>query len=123
MPIFQVMTGHFPPVDTGDKPVELLRGERPGAIAVTRPGEAPLVEAAGAEPDAVPVPAQQFNAGAVFVGEEEGGAVMPGYAERALHILREDIDTAAHIDGLSDEEEVFRLKHVSPPGARQGVVR
>lgn len=71
----------------------------------------------------MPVPPEQFNAGAVFIGEEESGAVMPGHAECVLHIHREDINTAAHIDGMADEEEVLRLQHVSPPGERQEVER
>lgn len=105
------MAGYFLPVNTGDKPVKLLRRERPCAVAVTRPGKAPPVQAAGAEPDAVPVLPQQFNAGTGFVGEEEGGAVIPGHAERALYIPCEDINTAAHINGLADEEEAFRHQH------------
>ncbi|SUG44392.1 Uncharacterised protein [Salmonella enterica subsp. arizonae] len=80
-PFCQVVTGHFLPVDAGDEPVKLFRRERPCAVAVTRPDKAPPVQTAGAEPDAVPVPPQQFNAGAVFIGEEEGCAVMLGHAE------------------------------------------
>lgn len=117
------MAGHFLPVDTGDEPVELLLCERPCAVAVTRPGEAPLVQTAGAEPDAVFIPPQQFDAGAVFIGEEEGGTVVSGHAERVLHIYREDISATAHIDGMADEEESLRLQHVSPPGERQEAVR
>lgn len=117
------MAGHFLPVDAGDEPVKLFRRERPCVVAVTRPGKAPPVQAAGAEPDAVFIPPQQFDTGAFFVGEEERGAVMPGHAERVLHIHCENINATAHIDGMTDEEELFRFQHVSPPGERWEAVR
>ncbi len=44
------------PVNTGGKPGELFRRERPGDVPVTGPVEGSPVETAGAEPDAVAVP-------------------------------------------------------------------
>lgn len=54
------------PVNAGGKPGELFRRERPGGVAVAGPAEGALVQAAGAEPDAVAVPHQEFHAGAFF---------------------------------------------------------
>jgi len=51
------------------------------SLAITRPGKAPPVQTAGAEPDAMPVPPQQFDAGAVFIGGVLGGHVFASAGE------------------------------------------
>lgn len=99
------------PVNAGGKPGELFRRERPGGVAVAGPAEGALVQAAGAEPDAVAVPHQEFHAGAFFPGEEEGFA-FPGRMPGGLSgESRQGVDAGAYVSRLADEPEGMRAQH------------
>lgn len=61
------------PVNACGEPGELHRGHRPG-VAVAVPDK--MVQAAGAEPDAVAVPQQHLYAGAGLIGKHEGCSIV-----------------------------------------------
>ena len=71
------MTLHFLPVDTGDQPLKLVRRQRPCHVIRSGPDEMALVKTTRTEPDTVPVPTQDLEAGSRFVGKDEGGALVP----------------------------------------------
>nr|WP_230492663.1 hypothetical protein [Martelella alba] len=65
------------PVDALGQPVELFGRQYPGNIALFGPDKMALVETAQAQPDAVFIPAQDFNAGMRLVAKNKGGASFP----------------------------------------------
>lgn len=99
------------PVDAGNKPGELRRGEVPAVVAVAGPAEAALVQASRQQPDAVAVPHHHFETGAVFAGEQEGVALLRWAARRQGGLAREGLDAGAHVGGLRDQPEVSDVQH------------
>ena len=106
------MTLHFLPVDTGDKPLKLVWRQRPGHVIRSGPDEVTFMKTTSAEPDTVPVPAQDLEAGSRFVGKDEGGALVPRCVECLLNVLRQGVDAAAHINGFDRQEQVLKLQHI-----------
>lgn len=106
------MTWHFLPVDTGDKPLKLVWRQRPGHVICSGPDEVTFMKTTSAEPDTVPVPTQDLEAGSRFVGKDEGSALVPRCVKCLLNVLRQGVDAAAHINGFDRKEQVLRLQHI-----------
>lgn len=76
-PFCEVMPFYLLPVNTADKPAELIWCQAPGDIICPGPAKMAFVQSANAQPDAMFIPAQHFDARAAFVGKDERGTFVP----------------------------------------------
>lgn len=66
------------------------------------------MEAAETQPDAVLVPAQDFDARAGLVAEDKNGLSLPGLVQMVGNVLRQGINAATHTNRLACQPDVLR---------------
>ncbi len=81
-------------------------------VAGGGPAERALMKTAQREPDAIAIPGQQLEAGAVAIGEGVDGTIT-GRLGHALQVGGEAIHAPAHVDGLDAKEDLAGLDHVT----------
>lgn len=81
------------------------------------------MKTAGAEPDAMFIPPQDFDTGTGAIAEGEGSPVAPVGVKIVGDVLREGVDAPAHVNRRDGEKELFRAQHDAAPAGRQEAAR